>query len=450
MALGSDACISNSQTMIRSINSDRPCLSVSRLILAIAGLWCAVGGGVLSTPARAQSEIGIAAVVNDDIISALDVAARVELIMVSSGMERTDATRARLGRQVMRALIDETLQLQEAERLNIDIASDQVEEAFAQVASNNNLTGEQFEAALRQAGVLPETLKAQIKASLAWSAVVGRRLAPQVTVSEEEIDESLARIASRPLDPEVRFSEVFLSVDNPSQDGEVRDSIRRLRQQILDGSAFGTIAQQFSQLPSARNGGGVDWIQQAQLPGEIASALDQLDRGEISQPVRAPQGYYLLRLDDRRSSNRTRTDRFDVMQVFLPFTNPGDDAEVAAQRSLAESIRDSIRGCEDVVRVHRELNLPGSPAVGRLSAEEMAPPIRAVVPTLPVGMPSQPVSLESGVAVFMVCRKLEAPDGNALPPREEVAGNLSRQKIDLLARRYLRDLRRAAIVDMRG
>lgn len=421
---------------------------VRRLLVAFS---LAVFSATISAgTAQAQSEIRIAAVVNDDIISVLDVAARTELIIVSSGMERVDATRQRINNQVMRSLIDETLQIQEAKRLSIEISEDEVSQAFAQVAGNNNLSAEQFEEALRSSGVLPETLRAQIKASLAWSAVVGRRLAAQVSVDEEEIDEAMARIAARPLDPEVRFSEIFLSVDNPAQDGEIRDSIRRLRNQILDGGSFQSVARQFSEAPSAPNGGGVGWTRQAQLPREFGTALDQLDRGEVSLPIRTPLGYYLLRLDNRRSGQRVTGPQYDIVQVFLPVNNPADGAEFAAQESLARSVQESIRGCEDVVRVHRELNLSGSPSLGRLRSGDMAPQIRAVVPSLPVGQPSQPVRFDGGVAVLMVCNILEPTAAGDLPPREEVSGNLRREKIDILARRYLRDLRRAAIVDMRG
>jgi peptidyl-prolyl cis-trans isomerase SurA len=85
---------------------------------------------------------------------------------------------------------------------------------------------------------------------------------------------------------------------------------------------------------------------------------------------------------------------------------------------------------------------------GRLRTSQIAPAVRNIVEALDVGQASQPIVQKNGVGVIMVCEKA-APNNTALPTREEIASQLGRQRAENIARRYLRDLRRTAFVDVR-
>ncbi|RMD61669.1 MAG: peptidyl-prolyl cis-trans isomerase, partial [Alphaproteobacteria bacterium] len=139
-------------------------------------------------PASAQ-DMRAAAVVNDEIISMLDVTMRLRLAILSSGAENTPEMRRRILPQIMRRLIDERLQAQEAKRLNIEVSEAQIDKAIARIAGQNNMTPDEFLDNLRRNGVYPEALRDQIRAQITWQMLIARRLRPNVQISDDEVEE---------------------------------------------------------------------------------------------------------------------------------------------------------------------------------------------------------------------------------------------------------------------
>src|SRR3546814_675030 len=126
----------------------------------------------------------------------------------------------RLRRDVLRGLVDEKLQLQEANRNNVKVGDDEIRRALGMIGRQNNVPEGQLDEFLRVNGVPKGALEQQIKAELAWSKLIRRRLRSSVVVSEEEIDEALARIRENVDDAEARVSEIFLPVDSPEVEAE--------------------------------------------------------------------------------------------------------------------------------------------------------------------------------------------------------------------------------------
>jgi peptidyl-prolyl cis-trans isomerase SurA len=145
-------------------------------------------------PPPARSTEGIAAVVNDDIISISDLTARLQLALISSGLPNTPETRQRLTPQVLRSLVDERLQLQEAARANMSVNAKEIDEAFGRVAEQNRMQRDQLEKMLASQGVPRSTLESQIRATIAWGKLVQRRLRPSIEIGQEEIDAVIQRI----------------------------------------------------------------------------------------------------------------------------------------------------------------------------------------------------------------------------------------------------------------
>jgi peptidyl-prolyl cis-trans isomerase SurA len=252
-------------------------------------------------PPSARSTEGIAAVVNDDIISMSDLTARLQLAMVSSGLPNTPETRQRLTPQVLRGLVDERLQLQEATRANMAVTAKEIDEAFGRVAEQNHMQRDQLEKMLASQGVPRSTLESQIRATIAWGKLVQRRLRPSIEIGQEEIDAVIQRIQANAGKPEYLAAEIFLAVDTPEREDEVRRLADRLYEQIGQGASFTAVARQFSQSAGATNGGDLGWVQQGQLPDELDTALRQLRPGQATRPIRSVTGYHILLLRDQRT-----------------------------------------------------------------------------------------------------------------------------------------------------
>ncbi len=169
--------------------------------------------------ARAEDGSRIVAVVDREPITSRDLAERVRLSIVSAGLPDTAETQRRLLPQVLRGLIDERLQLQEARRLGLQASEAEIDRAFAAVAERNRLDPEGLARALRGLGVDPATFREQLAAQIAWAKIVERELRPRVVIAREQIEEALA--ARRGADEELLLSEILLPVYVREQEAQV-------------------------------------------------------------------------------------------------------------------------------------------------------------------------------------------------------------------------------------
>jgi peptidyl-prolyl cis-trans isomerase SurA len=416
-----------------------------RTLTLLAALLLAFG----ASPAAAQPLQRIAAVVNDEVISVFDVENRMRLIIATSGLTDNGETRGRLQGQIMRSLIDERLQMQEANRLNVAVSESEIEGAIQRIEQANRMPRGGLVAALREAGIDRSAIESQIKSAIGWQKVVTRRLRPTLQVGEDEIDEVLQRITASKGAVEYRLAEIFLSVETPEQEDEVRQNAENLVEQMRRGTAFAAIAQQFSQSASAQSGGDIGWVERSQLEDEIVSIFDQMPVGRSTLPIRTPSGFYLYLLRDRRVLAAPSPDDATVTlaQLVIPIEADATPAEVAAQKELAQTVQESVSGCEDLQRAAKELGAPPVDPTPDLRVGDLNPAIKPVVTNLKVGDAAAPLETGAGFAIVMVCARQEAKSN--LPGRDDIAENLTRQRLDLMSRRYLRDLRRAAFIDVR-
>ncbi|MCB1556238.1 MAG: peptidylprolyl isomerase, partial [Alphaproteobacteria bacterium] len=262
-----------------------------------------VAVAILPPPAFALSRSeGIAAVVNDGAVSETDLAERMSLIIVSSGMPDTSETRDRIQSQILDVLIEEQIKLQEAARLDLTVEDEEVDSAFAALAQSNNFTPEQFVSVLEKEKIAPYTLRDQIKANLAWSKVVQEKLQPAITITDNEVDAMLARLAAGIGKNEYMVSEIFLPVDHPADEPEVKKLAEKLTRELLDQKVpFPKIARQFSQSAGASSGGDMGWIQEGTLSTEIDEVLAKMEEGDLSKPIRSAAGYHIVYLRKKRT-----------------------------------------------------------------------------------------------------------------------------------------------------
>ncbi|HZS83609.1 MAG TPA: peptidylprolyl isomerase [Stellaceae bacterium] len=412
-----------------------------RLLLAVFCL-------ALAAPAFAQ-ETRIAAVVNDEAISVSDLAARMQLIMAASRIPDTPENRQRLGRQILRTLIDEKLEMQEAKRLNISVSDAEVNDAFNRLEAQNKLPKGGLDEFLKQHGVDRSTLVDQITASIAWGKTVRATLAQQVQVSDEEVDATMARLKENENAPRSRVAEIFLAVDSPQQDEEVHHFADRLIEQLHSGGNFPQIAQQFSQSPTAAVGGDMGWIIPSELSPELAAAVNRMKPGELSEPIRAAGGYYIILVIDKQAAGGGIDDeKVSLMQVMFPLPANAPESEKQRVAAAAASVSKEARSCGELAQIGRQQAPQTSGDLGWVRVGDLPPGLRPTVHALKIAEASPPVPLQGGLGVLMVCDRQASP--GALPTRQQVMENLEQEKFETLAQRYLRDLRRQAFIDIRA
>lgn len=405
----------------------------------------------ITKTAPAQGVLRIAAVVNEDVISAYDLAQRVRMVMVTSSLPDTPESRRRLTPQVLRNMIDEHLQFQEAKRLNVRVTDEEIDDMLVRLNRQNDLEPGQLEGMLERSNVDVNSLRSKLRAERAWNKLIRQRLQRQVFIGDDEVEEELARLKAVRNLPQHRVAEIFLSVDSPESESNVRELAQRLLQQIKDGARFSALAREFSQSTSAAVGGDLGWVTKGQLAPELDRLLGDMSKGQIVGPVKTLSGYYILLLIDRKTPTPVQAAATTVglTQLVLPLPADPTPAEVQAQQAVGLQIRSEVRSCDDMRQAARSIDAPQSGDIRSISLDKLPPSIRTAVAPLRVGQTSEPVRVAEGILLATLCSRSE-DDTAGLPTRQDITNRLGNRRFDLLVRRYMRDLRRTAFVDIRG
>ena len=423
---------------------------LKKVLLALAvGLWASAGiaGTVGAQDKPPVQALGILAVVNDEPISAFDLNQRLSFIIRLSSIKDNAKTRRTLAPRVLRSLVDETLKLQEAKNQNIKVTQKEIQSALAQVEVQNRLPRGQIEPFLKSRGITMSTLIRQVKAAIGWPALIRRKFLRTVVVSEVEIDNALARHKEALNKPRHLAAEIFLGVENPSDEPRVRDNANKIIGELKRGASFPLLARQFSQSASARGGGDIGWVQPGELTPEVEAVLSKLPPGTISKPIRTATGYHIIYLRERRSAAAVTAgdDTVVLRQIILPVAASAPPAEWESQTGLAKTIKDTASGCADFGTISRELESKMSGNMGRLKVKELPAKMRKLVASIPVGRASDPQRVAEGIRV---CDRTVKE--RKLPDRNRIRRMLQVRQLETLARRHLRDLRQSAFIDIRA
>lgn len=393
--------------------------------------------------------MGIAAVVNDRAISVFDLEMRVDVAIYNANLARTDEMRRRVAGAVLRNLIDEALRLEEARSKGIRVTERDMEEAVVQVEDGNGVPRGRLEAFLAERGIAYDAVLDQLRSQVAWGKYVNLRLRPAIGVSEEEIDEELERLEAMRGKPEFLVSEISLYDDPAAAPGEARAAADSIVAQLRRGADFAAVAAQFGQGALAREGGDLGWIQEGRGRPEIERVLAGLEIGAVSDPIRSVDGWHIVHLRDRRAvlSDPVAPVEMLLSQVLLP-TTPEDTPEDAARRlALAEEIGAGADGCDALRRLGADIEESLSGDLGRVNLRDLPNPFRDAVAELEIGRPTPPLVTDNGVHVVMVCERKSGDAETGV--RDSVYDRIARNRLAIVERRLLRDLRRRAFVDVR-
>lgn len=419
----------------------------NKLAWASAALLACVAGGAAAqtapagtgaAPAARPAAInaaGVAAIVNDEVISTYDVNQRASLLLLGSGIEPSRETLDRARAQALRDLVDERLQLQEARERKVTIEPAELDRAVADIARQNGTSAETLRQQLASAGIGIQTLRTQIEADIAWRRLVGGRFGSRIRISQVQVNDALARITANAAKPQALVSEILIAAES-EPDLEQADAIAgRLLQEIRNGAPFQNVARQFSSAASAAAGGDLGWLAQGELRPELQAIVDQLQPGQVSRPIRGPGGVYILAVRDKRAGvDRATVTRIALRQVSAP---------KAARSALERSLR-RIPGCDGLEPAVANVNGVAVVDLGEVTEAELSEDVRARISGVDDGAASDVVEAGEAVNALVVCARESA--GGGVPSRDEVESRLFDQELAMLSQRYLRNLRRDSTI----
>jgi peptidyl-prolyl cis-trans isomerase SurA len=423
-------------------------LSIAAAALLLAGAAAAQGRAALNGDY-------IAAVVNQELVTAGEVERRVERLRAEAGragqrLPPDDEVR----RRVFEALIDERVIITNArETVRVDDA--EVDRAVQSVAAQNQLTVPALREQLVKEGIDYGRFRANLRDQLMVERLREREVYQRIRVSDEEIDRFLERQrASAATDAEINLAQILVPVPEGADAAAVAERRARVAAalaRVKGGEDFAQVAREVSEDGNRERGGEIGFRPASRLPDLFVEASKGLKPGEVSaEPLRSGAGFHVLKLLERREAGIGRITQTRVRHVLLR-PSAQLSAEVAARR-LAEyrqQIEAGRRSFEDVAREHSE---DGSAAAGGdlgwASPGQMVPEFEQAMNELPLQALSQPVISRFGVHLIQVLERREVQ----LEPRQlrEQARNVIReQKFEQAFVDWTKELRSRAYVELR-
>jgi len=394
------------------------------------------------------SVIKATAIVNGEVITQTDVDQRLALLAIANEGELPANQMDQLRQQVLRNLIDESLQIQAATTAEIKVTDKDIDRTVERVAGNVKMNPAQLADYLKSKGSSIRTLRRQIQAETAWRRLQQQKIESTVNVGDEEVKAVLDRMNASKGTEQYKVGEIFLSSTSDNM-AQTMANANKIIEQLRQGASFAGYARQYSEASTAAVGGDLGWVRPEQLPDQIATILRTMSAGQVSLPIQVPGGVSIIAVEDTRKvlTADPRNAVLSLKQVSIAFpagtTRP--EAEAIAAK-FAEATR-NVGGCGGAERIANEFH--GEVVQqDQVALRDLPPALQEMMLPLQVGQATRPFgSIQEGVRALVICGRDEA-DPSA-PTFDQVMGQITEERVNTRARRYLRDLRRDAIIEFR-
>lgn len=380
----------------------------SILYLALLSITCLAS---LSNPDVRAAEIDkVLVVVNDGVITESEfqqTLTRIRTDLAARGGEMPPEGEIR--QRVLDRMILQKIQLQLAERAGIRVSESELDATMEDIAKRNRLTMEELRAAMKREGIDYDLLREEIRNQLTTRYLAERQVGRAVVVTDEEVENFLAQPRARSSQSRTRYniSHILLNVsDSDSQERieQLRNKAVEVRAKILNGMDFQQAAISFSQASDALDGGNLGWRAPSQLPEVFLDALNQINVGEITQVIRSPNGFHILRLEDVEGDAPQEVTQFNVRHILVR-TDEFTSEQEAARR--LNQIRNRILNGEDfgeLALAHSDDTLSSVQGgnLGWISPGDTVLPFEEAVQKLSVGDVSPPVRTPYGIHIIQL------------------------------------------------
>src|ERR1700691_643342 len=291
----------------------------------------------------------IAAIVNDGLVLKSELDQQMTSVEKRLQEQKVELpSQSVLRQQVLDRLILQEIQLQRAKHVGLTITDEQLNGALQEIASRNKIPFDQLPTALSAQGVDYKTYRESMRKELTLSTLRQRDVISHINVSPRELDQFIARQQTAAANDEFNVSHILLSLPEaatPQQLEDITHKARDLAARAAKGEDFGQLAIANSNSQTALDGGALGWRKGTQLPEFILALVTKMKPGEVSEPVRTPSGFHIVKLNERRSGEaQVIINQIHVRHILMK-TNELDDDETVRQK--LSKLRDRILKGED-------------------------------------------------------------------------------------------------------
>lgn len=401
----------------------------------------------LSATGRAAN-IEIIATVDGIPITNHDLQERRNMLIKTTGLILTAENEDQINRDVLQMLIDDTIKISEGTavlRNNLDVLDQGADRLINETFSQNN---ENPDAVLASLGIPRDVMHKKFKADIVWASIIQNRFQGQFANAKTEAEIELERLKKNLEEPHINLDEIVLLPEPSRNYAATINLANQMVNAIRKGADFGRIAQQYSAAGSASNGGNIGWVLENRIEPDINSILAPLKPGDITDPIDRDGAIVIYRIKGRRDSGKASPLEAEIIltRLFYPMTT---DDEASRLEAAAKLTRDTqpISSCQELDNLNNSYGSELPFLLGKMPLYSLAPNLRDLIAPLDAGMKTKPVSFNEGMAVFMVCDK-SVPQTD-LPSLEALTQTIQNRYFSILSQRYLNQLRREAVVDIR-
>ncbi|HYK99583.1 MAG TPA: peptidylprolyl isomerase [Steroidobacteraceae bacterium] len=345
-----------------------PALSLVALSVAALAACATAAAQTRELDTRGVMLDRIAAIVNDGVVLNSDLDTQVEAVGERLRQQKLELPPQNvLRQQVLERLVLQEIQLQRAQHDGIKITDETLNSALADVAKRNNLTLSQLPQALADQGIEYAAYRDDMRKEITLSMLRQRDVLERIVVTPKEIDQYLEKQARKPSGNfEYNVSHILIAVPQEATQAQLDEAARRANevyQKATGGEDFARLAVAYSSSQTALEGGSLGWRKESELPTFLTEVVAKLKPGEVSQPLRTPTGFHLVKLNEVRGSEaKAIENQVHTRHILMKTTDLADDATVRLKlNALRERI---LKGEEFAGLAQTNSEDPGSAAQG--------------------------------------------------------------------------------------
>jgi peptidyl-prolyl cis-trans isomerase SurA len=359
-----------------------------------------------------------------------------------------------LEQQVLERLILKRLQIQRAKMLGIEVDDATLTQAIENIAARDGMGIDELQLTLESGGIDYRDFREDTRLQILTSRLQAQEVAKDIRVSEPEIDRFLETESDSLLERrEVRLQHILVALPDEATPADIRaaeDKARALLKRLRAGEDFGRVAASSSDGRNAANGGDLGWFVMADVPSLAAAPARQLNKGEVSEPIRSPSGFHLIKVSDIKGDDPAPITQTHARHILIRTNELVADAD--AQRRLSQ-LRQRILGGDAFETLARANSDDTGSALkggdlGWISPGDTVPEFEEVMNTLALNAISQPFQSPFGWHIVQVLerRQQDTRDDLLRMKAEEL---IRARKAEDATEIWLRRLRDEAFVEIR-
>jgi peptidyl-prolyl cis-trans isomerase SurA len=423
-------------------------------MLKICKPFCLLALLLVGTISHAKTLDDVAAVVNDDVITQVQLNRQVALIRQNLAKQHTPLpSNELLRKQILEHMISLSLQKQLAEKFGMKVSAAEVDQAIANIAASQHLSVDRLKTAVAADGISFATFRQQIGEQILIQRVQQAALQDKVKITEQEIDDYLQVLKTQPSTPKAyHIQDILVALPEAPTSEQIqaaKQQAEKILQRLQQGANFDQVAVGESAGEEALQRGDLGWRKLAELPGIFAERVKNLSAGAIAGPIRADNGFHVIKVADVKGGVNTKhyTDQLQLRQIFLK-PDPSFPAKVYKEK--LQALKNQLQRGADFTQLAENYSEDPVTAskggdMGWVDASMVSPYFMAQVANLKAGQISQPFQTPAGWYLVQVLAHKKVENTVAYD-REQVRAMIYQRKFSEALQSWLQQLRSSSYV----